>query len=1050
MKKSILSALALATMVGACTNEEFDLVQSPAVPGEVTALSDRAKGELTLNAGRMDINDDATRVDGNIVDGQNSAIVNWFWRDGNDKLGGVVVDYAVGNNIVDKATYPAYAITNYPFAPKISAPSKGAEFSTPTAVVEGSYFFYSQYDGQNTSRRTISDRIERLQTVGYGREAGLVQIGSNQQDGGENFFISPIVYAAVADESDIETPLALTSAHAVLHVTLDADLENKYIGENGLSVHKIVLNNVGGSKFNLENTIDPAELGKRQKEAYDALPWDSPLKKTSPWGPFISKNGGSMMVVDGQHALAKEAQEWILQYLTEKSLPVPVIGTQSSAAADVTTDLVYQLEEPFVYTSSDAKMELFVILPAGTYQGKTGLKEYNGKTAGALRMTVYTSEGTYDCYIGKEDGSALTAHRNEKVNLSRTLKIKGGVTNINLFDPNEAFTIETTADYNYVIDYVNNHYRDFGNASDWKAPVLNFVAGKTINVDEAHLFPEFPVRYIGNATLNLTAENHEYKFNPYNVILGTGTDRPTIKIGDAGSSIAFTHNIKNDGKTTDGKDMTHALKLNADAKVIVANNQTVNFETLTSGTDMSVGESATVKVSGAASASGLLNVEKNAYVEFSSNATLNGKVFVKENADILAKNQFTNKSEMNVAPLAIVTLEQTASNSGKITLEGTAELYSKTNFTNSGTLLVMKCENKMNDKTRAKAEFVNLTNNGTITLEASVDKKGTYGAYVNVATKLINNRNAKVNNNGELNINTVENHGTITLEGDPYALISVDNGYYTDGNGYGSVVLADATEYEMYDDYYTGRNKLTGAGIAGVIETTIEKQETYDKILANYIELNSQENALEVLNKITVKCNLTVMNDELANVDFILNAENSALVAGENDLVINSLTANTKSSLSTKAGGNQKWNVTINKEVVTNANFEVTNKVNAIINSGYEYFVGTEKYGSLNIKAGTFTNNGSIVGTVDNKPVYTYIESNATLLNKASIGQTTGSTLNHYIIIRANKGTIDMRGNNVYTVGGIVDNTQGVKMGEFDVNVLESEHASIVGGIIGL
>ena len=528
---------------------------------------------------------------------------------------------------------------------------------------------------------------------------------------------------------------------------------------------------------------------------------------------------------------------------------------------------------------------------------------------------------------------------------------------------------------------------------------------------------------------------------------GTGTDRPTIKIDDAGSSIAFTHNIMDDGKTTDGKDMTHALKLNAKAKVIVANNQTVNFETLTSGTDMSVGESATVKVSGAASASGLLNVEKNAYVEFSSNATLNGKVFVKENADILAKGQFTNTSEMNVAPLAIVTLDQNASNSGKITLEGTAELYSKTNFTNSGTLLVKKCENKMNDKTRAKAEFMNLTNNGTITLEASVDKKGTYGAYVNVATKLINNRNAKVNNNGELNINRVENQGTITLESDPYALISVKEGYYTD-KGYGSVVLADATEYEMYDDYYTGRNKL--AGIDGVVETTIEKQETYDKILANYKDLSSQENALEVLNKITVKCNLTVMNAELANVDFILNAESSALVAGEKDLVINSLTANKKSSLSTKADWNQKWNVTINKEVVTNADFEVTNKVNAIINSGYEYMVGTKKYGSLNIKAGTFTNNGSIVGTVDNKPVYTYIESNATLLNKASIGQTTGSTLNHYIIIRANKGTIDMRGNNVYTVGGIVDNTQGVKMGEFDVNVLESEHASIVGGIIGI
>lgn len=1029
MKKSILSALALATMVGACTNEDFEVVQNAAVPGDVTALNGRAKGELTLTAGRMDINEEATRVDGSISDVEGGTAIDWYWRDGNDKLGGVVVDYKnAKNDIVDLVTYPAYAITNYPFAPGISAPSKGAEFSTPTAVVEGAYFFYSQYDGQNTSRRTISDKIERLQTVGYGHEAGLVQIGSskNEKDNGENFFISPIVYAAVADGSDIATPLALTSAHGVLHITLDADLESKYIGENGLSVHKVVLQTVNeNSNFSLQTTVDPAELGLRQKEAYDLLPVNSPIR-----GAFILKNNGTMAVVNGKHSLAKEAQEEVLKYLTRKTDGVPVIGTQSAAAADVTPDLVYQLEEPFVYTSSDSEMELFVILPTGTYAVGEG-DLYNGLDHGALRMTVYTSEGTYDCYLS--DKKDLTVYRNQKINVSRTLKIKADETNINLFDPNEGFKIETTEDYEYAIDYINAHYRDFGNSSDWKAPILNFITNPTtpnkipeIEVKEGYYFPNFRTIYKGEAVLKLNVANgSSYVFDPAKTIFDSQA-KPTIVIEDKTSSISFAAAIP-------AADGTQSVELVSAGDVNVAHN--IVFDELDSKQALNIAKKVTVTIADTdAAAKGALNigdeakvnaagklntnsvaVGKKAQLNVTTDLTTKGTVLLDEGAVANANKYFSNagtttmeaNSKLNVAAdfdnsaditikgTAVATLNGKSTNDGDIIVEGKGKLVSTSTFTNEKNGLVEVREvqiTTIDDKARGIAEFATLNNNkdAKVIAKAGVDLKGTYGALITVSSNLTNA--GKISINGELDAQKAKtaNSGTITLESNPYARILLNgaNASLTDKDDNGSLVLAAPAVYEMFDNFFTGRNKLAGA--TGVIETTLD-QDTYNKVLANYknADLVDQERALVVLNKITVTGELKVENTELTDIDFVLPA-NAKLVATQDGLMFNSLTANGASSLETNLKNNQIANVTIAERVDVNADFTVAKRVNVKLLAAKEYEIKNSKPvaydGVLNLNKGTFTNNGSIHGSA-NGAFFATIDAPATLKNNGVIGK---------------------------------------------------------------
>lgn len=839
--RHILAALALPAMFVACTNDEFEQVQSPV--GENPMLKGRAKGQVTLIADKGKATTGAdTRVVGSMAP---NGGINWLWEGPADKLGAVVVDYADANNtIVDLANYPHYAITNYPFEPRIDGPSASADFSTPTAVVSGAYMFYNKYDGNNTQRRVIGHEIARLTTVSEGTEAGLTQVGTNKEAGGQNFFVSPIIDLAIADGSDIAKPVSLTSVYSILRFNFKTDLVGDYYNR-GFKINKIVLKTLGkdasGNKdqFMRKLTLDPSKLAKLQQD----------LGKKHPG--LFKANGA----IDAMNLSDEKVREALGLVNAEIANPDNSIGK----VAEGTEDLVYQLKEPIVFKSKEESKDVMVVLPAGTYHRATGLKLYDGQTAGVLQMTVYTSEGTYDTYL--INNGDKTFERGKMYSISRPLIIDGGKTNINLFDPNKGFNIETTADYNYVIEYIKDHFRDFGNTSNWKTPVLNFVKGAEIEVDDAHYFPGFPVKYLGNATLQLTGENQTYSFQPKNVILGEDENkegRPTIEVMEESTTMLFEEDVKA-GEGTDGETITAAVKLISNGKVEVAGGKTVNFELLTSNRQLEINKGAVVNASGAVKTAGIVNL--------------------KEGAKLTASSTFDNAAAMTIEAKAIATLKKAATNEGDITVKGLGKLVSSSTFTNNaeGTILVESCDLQyMNSKDRAEASFATLSNKGEITIQKSVDKKGTYGGLMSVKT-LTNS--GEISNDGELKITKVTNSGTITLESDPYALLKIEGGAATDTKGNGSIVLADATQYEMFDSYYTGRSDLEK--VTGVIETTLD-QEAYDAVMANNTEYSGQETAWKVLNQITVDGALELKAGMAGkNKKFIL-PENASINALEN------------------------------------------------------------------------------------------------------------------------------------------------------------------------
>ena len=961
-----LALMVLPALFAACTNDDFETVQNNSLVDSV--LKNRAKGELILNASKAGEEDAQTRIVGTA----NGTGIDWLWENAEDKIGGVVVDYKddkrTGNIALVATDKDNYTITNYPFAPNINAPSASAEFSTPTTVVEGAYMFYNLYDGNNTGRGPIKAEIDRIQLVNAGEEAGLKQVGTTS-NGGQNFFVSPIMDMAIADGEPIETPVTLTSAHSVLKFTLKADLEEKYWGN--FTVNKVVIKGKDNNnkKFARTLTINPQEIAKiqlgiKEAEVNGKQPYLDWFKNN---GAIVTRNADGTMVSDDQIKTALKLVTDAIS-LKQDDGTLRKIGTSS----DECNDLQFQLETPYVFNSKDDVMELMVVVPAGTYK-QEDFKEVLNKdpyTLGLFELDVYTSEGIYKTYLNSynEDGDPVgerTLERGKKYGMpEQTLIINGGNTNITLFDQNDEFTVETTEDWNYTIDYINAHYRDFGNDNAWKTPLVKIAKDSEITVDADHYFPAFPVKYEGAAELYLVGQN-EYKFNPTCAILDD-TNRPTLYVVDQkNASVVFDMDVKEDIKDFYGKDgvakedaadgvqqtITSAIKLISDAQVVIKKGTEVQFEALEN--------------------SGTMTIEEDVKVEVLDDNS------DKTQAILLA--DATNKGVMNIYGRL----------SGDYALANAA----------TATINVKGFENNMNNKIRGIVDLKQLDNDGIINIESGVQYKGTYGGKVDVG-KLNNNyatngsKKGEINNNGELMVGAINSNGTITVGKDPYALIQLTSGSVTDNDGYGSVVLADATQYEVYDTYYS-QSSLIATGVSGTVQTTLTSQEEYDEVVKNHEQYkaikNDLQTALEVLNMVTVKDAVLELANKAtalyADINFILGDNAGLDIKNVNDITLGSITANgTNTSVIATIKGEDAKNI-VNVGSISsfpNADLTIDKKVKVMVN---ELANLIQVYGKL-------TNNGWI-DTKDSdasygKPnkIYATIFKGGNLINKGMLSHT--------------------------------------------------------------
>lgn len=965
--KYLFTALAMPALFAACTSEEFMAPQNGALNSDV--LAGREKGELILDASRADALADATtRIVGEETTGGG---ISWLWEGKDDKIGATVVDYK-GEGVDFPSASESYVITNYPFAPNIEGPSKSATFSTPTAVVSGAYLFYNKYDGESVDRRNLVSSLAGTIQAKAGIEEGLKQVGTVDK-GGQNFFISPIIDLALKDTHNngsaaVQKPIQLTSIYSVLKIRLKTELEDQYYNK-GFRVNKVVLKSPKETEkiFDRKITISPKMIQEIQKG----------LRDKPEYKKYFKENGA----IDAMRLSNAEVNEALDLVNTAFQDPNNLIGDLS----DPDNELVYQLDKEFVFNADnkDAQLDILVVLPSDKYEKMSGPKSYEKKQKGVFLMTVYTSEGIYNSYLITSDKyDNYTFERGKMYQLPvKTMKIGPGTTNVELFDQSKAFDVETTQDWNYAVNYINEHYRDYGELNNWVAPVLKLSGD--VEVDAEHYFPNFPVKYSGNQTITLKGQN-EYKIDPTKVIFDVAA-LPKVKIeGQTGAKVVFDKDIKPGIIADNGDNGSETMKLVTDAQIEIKEGKVVNFKSLES--------------------KNMLTVEKNAqmYVDTELFKTA-GTFTVSEGAKVDSKANMQNKANMTIAKDAVVTVPTASYNEGAIVVTG--------NFTAAGefenkagkTITVKSHQQEdLNQDSRGKATFATLNNKGIINIENIENKKGTYGGLVAVTTLnngVDENTAAVVNVNGELKATTINNKvkATINLQEDPYALIQTDGGVND-----GKIVLTTPEKYEMFDNYYSQNNKLKpmmGTG-AGYIQATISSTSHFNTIKNNDQTYASQESAMEVLEKIILTGEVVVdftiadIQYDMQDVDIVL--DNATMVAKDH-ITVASLTVEKASTLKTNKDGSDKVNVTVNGntkgygKVNVYADFTIESRINASIPVGKESgdFTPSDTYaGTLNIYSGKFTNNGSINTSVNDtkKPLFAVVKNGATIENKGAIG----------------------------------------------------------------
>ena len=1010
--KYILGALALPALLVGCVNDDFEQVQNSNVVAD-DLLKGRELINFTVEATKAGSKAD-TRIVGEITDaGDDKTQIDWYWEDRNDKLGAVVVDYGPNNSIVgltSKPAYPNYAITNYPFVPQIDEPVPSAEFATNTAVVNGAYLFYNRYNGAAVQRGTIGHTIDRLNYFSYGREQGEQQVGTCE-NGGQNFFISPIMNFGVSDDesgnAELAKPIQLVSVYSVLNLRLTSYTPGYY--DKGFKVNKVVVKTVAkGDVFKRNLVIDPVKLAKLQEKVATNNPALS---------DYFLPNGALRTDIPKENIYSA-----LKAVYAEIQNPDNEIGdTKAPEGETYTGDMVYQLNEPFVFKSTGDVMELYVIIPSDTYHYAESKATLEGTSGGALRVDVYTSEGVYSTYLGKEDLKML---RGEKYNVKRELSIDGpNGTNIDIWDIAQGFDIETTEDYNYAIEYITNHYNQMGNDNEWNAPELRFVDGAEIKIDAAHYFPAFPIRYKGNATL-VVDPKHEmsaYTLDPTTVILNKD-NRPLIKIDNAEATVDFALRRENrDGSIfilptdvtdkinnykgnagADGKSITAAFRLESAATINIKEDQTVNFYELNSKTGLNVDAGADVIVGNAKDAFTAGTVTIDATKEKPTN--------------VIMKGGYTNSAEMVIEEYATLTLESSAAQNteeGKMTVYGllNAHANNATQFTNNGVVDLKHWNIETeNDDNRGTLDASKMVNNGTVNIEDDgANLKGTWGGLLKTGT--LTNGGA-INVNGELDGGVVTNTGVIALQNDPYARISVSKGSTSSENG--KVMLESPTTYEMYQGVHVERNSLSYMG--GTIEATLDNK-TYQQVMKNYAQYNAdQECAWEVINKVIVTDKLELTNTN-AEKDFVLNS--NASIDIKEDVTIASLTTAGAGTAITTSQAGTTFNVNEDVTVAANTDLTVVEGVKLMVLKEHASFNDP----MLDI-AGTLTNNGSIDtkdGDTKANKIYTVVQANAQLINNGDLSKAA--------VMKFDKTAADKLS---ALVEGLYDETEGDYKGEWN------------------
>ena len=741
-KKLFLPSIGLMALLAACSNDELFENKPISVDND-----GRPQVNLILGVENPGLDVAETRMAGDAGLGSDEkARFDWLWRP-TDVLGGALFSDVEGNIFNDRF------LANYNFVrsdredPNAET-VKGATFKSYSSVTTGAYLFYHPYfydGGRHTIGHVLGDGQDPLRvTEMVVGDEGFDDLANVDKSGkSKNFFFSSLNDVTIPFDmengvaQDETLPMKFASAYSFFRIELSTNLvgtstTNYY---KNFSINKIEVSSPE-TPFRTAFTVNPQTIAEIQadmfKDEVGAVEKNGALAQVDP--EVLSER-----IEKVRKALRGETYTY-----QDGSKTIPVLDYTKGAE---TNKLIYVLEEDCKLKKGE-KFVLWIPVPAGTYQVGHDTWTFNGVTKeadAALKFEVYTSEGKATFHVvnkNNEDGS-ITLRRDEANKFTQTLTIDGDKTNIDLYSFNQGFDVATDEEWEFAINYIKNHDKEFSN----RTPLINLSGDITIN----KLFDQ-KIQIVSEKNNTITLNNAEGKIftlDPDMTILGNGAnDDPILEVA-AGNTLSFAKDITtlkliNNGTVNANQNVTmqsmtsgNEAVLNIEDGKIVK----VDAEDKVNANDVKVGLGAALTIDATEVA-----VDGDMDIQGNANVTLNGTTSNTTNNVTLCptakltvnKGEYTTKGDLLINAekdnvVAEVTINSAkANNLGNVEVSGKLTAKALTNAVGA-TLKVNPATGEGRDKS-GTVTLTSLTNNGTVETGAADVTKNYFGGTIDVTT----------------------------------------------------------------------------------------------------------------------------------------------------------------------------------------------------------------------------------------------------------------------------------------------------------------------------
>lgn len=384
--KHIFSAFMLTALAAACTNEEFETVNTtPGLNGRVEV------GNVTLSLGDADTRfevgpnfNDLTAAEGDAVGACLIDAPNTEFSGNTDNY---KADAKYGYGIVENI------YTNYAFK------FNGTAWASEAKMVEGNYMFYAPYNAKHVTRKAISAKFNPVQQLVANADGTIDALSTIKElkESGEVMAVSH-VFIGAADSKTVKTTLLPVYAYPL--VTLTNNYKEK--PANGAAVATdLVINQVVISKTNGFPTETTFKFGNGDKTAIAIVEgqiecfvksladFSYQKKENNVWkekaakGLFAGKNG------------YKDAYTSNLMTTTAETTSAAIVVKAPKGA--------YTLK-------AGASAAFHVVMPAGDYSSEK------------LTIEIYTNKGVFK--NENVDGSIAAGKRYPKVEYNEDGTVK--------------------------------------------------------------------------------------------------------------------------------------------------------------------------------------------------------------------------------------------------------------------------------------------------------------------------------------------------------------------------------------------------------------------------------------------------------------------------------------------------------------------------------------------------------------------------------------------------------------------------------------------------